>query len=102
MALESELPPIRKIKLLADWGGPFPIQNRHLKLAAERFGFGEKVIHFLDLFPQTAVFRTRNDFIHQCEVVEAFIRAKQEMPTELIDLLQKPDTTPAQSFAIDT
>lgn len=102
MALESELPPIRKLKLLADWGGPFPIQNRHLKLAAERFGFGEQVTKFLELFPNTAVFQTRKDFIHQCEVVEAFIRAKQEMPTELIDLLQKPGTSPMQSFAIDT
>ena len=99
MALESELPPIRKLRDLAEWGGPFPIQNRHLKLAAERFGLGEKVINFLDLFPQTATFQSRNDFIHQCEVVEAFIRAKQEMPSELIDLLQKPGASPMQSFA---
>ena len=98
MAIMSELPSIRKLKTLADWGGPFPIQNRHLKLAAERFGLGEKVIQFLDLFPQTAVFQTRNDFIHQCEVVEAYIRAKQDMPHELIDLLQKPGASPMQSF----
>lgn len=98
MAIVSELPSIRKLKNLADWGGPFPIQNRHLKLAAERFGFDEKVIQFLELFPQNAVFQTRDDFIHQCEVVEAYIRAKQDMPNELIDLLQKPGASPLQSF----
>lgn len=93
MAYDTPLPPIRKLKQLADWGGPFPIHNRHLILAAERFGFGEKVISFLELFPKNAIFDTRSEFIQQCEDVEHYIRTEQHMPASFFSAINSERTT---------
>jgi hypothetical protein len=79
----STLPSKRRLKLLATWGGPYPIENRHLILAAERFGFGEKVINFLRLFPPDTVFQSRSDFTHHSNVILQFLRVKQDMPVGL-------------------
>jgi hypothetical protein len=85
MVYNTPLPSSRHLKQLADWGGPYPIDNRHLILLAVRFGFGEKVMNFLQLFPLDATFQTRRDFMHQCDVIRQFLRANQEIPMEFIE-----------------
>lgn len=93
MAYDTPLPSIRKIHQLADWGGPYPIQNKHLLLAAERFGLGEKVTVFLAVFPHNTVFQTRREFVNQCAIMMQFLRSKQEVPDELlVDLLNQHET----------
>jgi|SRR5581483_7415738 len=89
MAFDGPLPSLRKLRQLADWGGPFPIQNRHLMLAAERFGFGDIIINFLKLFPKHTTFQSRDDFIYQCEVMELYIRTNQKMPMDFIEVLYR-------------
>lgn len=89
MAYDTPLPSIRRLRQLAEWGGPFPIQNRHLLLAAERFNLGEKVINFLELFPKESVFETREDFMYQCDVIEHYLRANQTMPMQYIELMYR-------------
>ena len=63
----TPLPSMRTLHELAELGGPFPIQCRHLILAAERYGFPGKVITFLQSFPAHAVFRSREAFLQECE-----------------------------------
>ncbi len=87
MAYVTPLPSTRKLRRLAEWGGPFPIKNRHLVLAAERFDLGENVINFLKLFPKYTVFESREEFIYQCVVIEQYLRANKTMPMQFIELM---------------
>ena len=57
---------MRTLHELAELGGPFPIQCRHLILAAERYGFPGKVITFLQSFSARAVFMSREAFLQEC------------------------------------
>ena len=88
MAYKSSLPPIRKLQQLADWDGPFPIENRYVILAAERFQFDDSVINFLKLFPPNQVFRSRSDFIQRCHKLEALIRSEPYLPIETLHSTQ--------------
>lgn len=81
------LPSIRKLRQLAEWGGPFPIQSRHLVLAGERFDLGDKVIHFLELFPKDTIFESREDFLYQCYVIEQYLRANRTIPMQFIEFM---------------
>lgn len=87
MAYDIPLPSTRKLRQLAEWGGPFPIKNRHLMLAAERFNLGEKVIKFLTLFPKDTIFVSREDFLYQCNVIEQYLHANQTMPMQFIEIM---------------
>lgn len=89
MAYDTPLPSIRKLRQLADWGGPYPIQNRRLILAAERFELGDKVINFLQLFTKGTIFQSRDDFLYQCEVMELYVRTNQKMPADFVEVMFK-------------
>ena len=89
MAYDTPLPSIRKLRQLANWGGPYPIENRHMVLAAERFGCSDKVVRFLQLFSKATVFQSREDFLYQCNVMELYIKANQHMPADFIDVMFK-------------
>lgn len=67
---------IRTLRRLADIDGPFPMQNRHIILAAERYGFSDEVIIFLRQFPPHAIFTSRSDFIACCKQLEAGSRPR--------------------------
>lgn len=87
MAYDTPLPSIRKLRQLANWGGPYPIQNRHMILEAERFGFDDRIINFLNLFTKRTTFQSREDFLYQCEVMELYIRTNQKMPADFIEVM---------------
>jgi hypothetical protein len=78
MRYENQLPPIRKLKRLAEWDGPFPIKSYRLVLGARRFGFDDDTIRFLRLFPHDSVFNSRDDFIYSCEMLESSIQADRK------------------------
>jgi hypothetical protein len=89
MAYDAPLPSIRKLRQLADWGGPYPIENRRMILVAERFGLGDKVINFLDLFTKNTIFQSREDFLYQCEVMGLYVKTNQKLPADFIDAMFK-------------
>lgn len=77
MVYDTPLPSTHKLKTLAEWGGPFPIQNRHLVLIAERFGFDDRVIQFLHLFPNDTIFESRRAFVERCEALKDLLHAEE-------------------------
>lgn len=77
MQYDKPLPPIRKLKKLAEWDGPFPMKSYRLVIGASRYGFDDDTIWFLEQFPHDAVFKSRSDFLERCEQMEATIRAEQ-------------------------
>ena len=84
MVFTQTLPMMSTLRHLAEMDGPFPIKNRHVILAAERFWFKENVIDFLKLFPPDEVFRSRKDFLNRCEELELMIREERGMPKEVL------------------
>jgi hypothetical protein len=68
---------------LSEICGPFPIKNRQLLLAAERFGFSGRVVEFLRLFPANEVFHSRDGFLESCDKLEALIRNDQQGTRQL-------------------
>lgn len=83
MKYDKPLPSIRKLKKLTEWDGPFPMKSYRVIIGANRYGFDEDTISFLELFPHDAVFKTRNDFIERCEKLEATILAKKAAAIEI-------------------
>jgi hypothetical protein len=81
MNYNGPLPSIRRLKKLAEWGGPFPMKGRTMMISAERFGFDIATIQFLQLFPDNGVFRNRDDFLCQCASLETTIRAGRLLKT---------------------
>lgn len=79
MNYEKPLPSIRKLKKLAEWDGPFPMKSYRLIVGANRYGFDDDTILFLQLFPHDDVFKSRSDFLDRCEQMAALIRAKQQI-----------------------
>lgn len=77
-----KLPPMRSLRKLAMWDGPFPMKSRRLVMAAERFGFGDDMITFLKLFPRDEVFRSRDEFLERCELLETIIFSEWKTPKE--------------------
>ncbi|HKX73478.1 MAG TPA: hypothetical protein VJM32_05665 [Candidatus Saccharimonadales bacterium] len=84
MTFNKRLPTIRTLRYLADMDGPFPIKNRHIILAAQRFWFGDNVIEFLKLFPPDAVFHSRDGFIERCKQLELLIQEERHAPLEVL------------------
>ena len=73
MTYDRPLPPMRNLKKLATWDGPFPMKGYRMVIGANRYGFDDDTIHFLQLFPHDAVFRSRDDFLKRCQDLELFI-----------------------------
>jgi hypothetical protein len=84
MMHKEKLPSIRTLRYLADIDGPFPIKNRHVILAAQRFWFNDNVIEFLKLFPPDTVFYSRDEFIERCKQLELLIMEEQRSPAEVL------------------
>ncbi len=82
MTYDKPLPAIRQLKKLAEWDGPFPMKGYRMVIGADRYGFDNNTITFLELFPHDEVFRSRSDFIKRCEALESLIRSEREMPAE--------------------
>jgi len=78
------LPSTHALKQLAELSGPFPIKNRQLLLAAERFGFGERLIGFLRLYPDHQVFHSRDSFLESCAELKATLRGEQQDTRSLV------------------
>ena len=74
MLYNRPLPPIRDLKKLATWDGPFPMKGYRAVIGADRYGFDDDTIRFLQLFPHDAVFQNRDDFLQRCEELEGLIR----------------------------
>lgn len=79
---DRPLPPIRKLRKLASWDGPFPMKSYRMVTSANRFGFDEDTIAFLKLFPHDEVFQSRDDFLERCRDLKIFIRSERDMPVE--------------------
>ena len=84
MTYVEPLPSLSKLKKLVDWDGPFPATSYRVITNAQRYGFDESVIRFLQLFPGDEVFRSRNDFLQRCQNLETIIRSERDMPRELL------------------
>jgi hypothetical protein len=83
MMRRQKLPSIRTLRHLAAIDGPFPIKNRHVILAAQRFLFNDGVVEFLKLFPPDEVFHSRDEFIECCKQLELFTMEEQCSPVEI-------------------
>lgn len=77
MQYDKPLPSIRKLKKLIEWDGPFPMKSYRVVIGANRYGFDEDTISFLELFPHDTVFQNRNDFLDRCVELESSIRDQQ-------------------------
>jgi hypothetical protein len=77
MTYDRPLPSIRQLKKLAEWDGPFPLKSYRMVISAERYGFDENLIQFLQLFPHNTVFQNRDDFVEQCQDLETQLRPKE-------------------------
>lgn len=82
LVVNQRLPSMRALQILAEIDGPFPIQNRQVILAAQRFWFNSDVIDFLKLFPPDTVFQSREDFIERCQQLELLIQEERDAPLE--------------------
>jgi len=78
MTYHKNLPPTHSLKHLTEICRPFPIKNRQLLLAAERFGFSSRVTGFLQLFPVNEVFHSRDDFLESCDELKVLIHDEQQ------------------------
>lgn len=79
---------IHVLKRLAEMDGPFPAQSRHIVLAAERFGFSDDIIAFLEQLPSHEIFTSRADFIERCKRLEASNRRQQHVYDRMMRRLQ--------------
>ncbi len=77
MQYDKPLPSIRKLKKLVEWDGPFPMKSYRVVIGANRYGFDEGTIRFLELFPHDTIFQSRVDFLGRCEALAATIRDQQ-------------------------
>ncbi|HET8671392.1 MAG TPA: hypothetical protein VFM05_12430 [Candidatus Saccharimonadales bacterium] len=84
MTFNKKLPSIRTLRSLASIDGPFPIKNRHVILAAQRFYFNDNVVEFLRLFPRDQVFHSRDEFIERCQQLELLIQEERRAPIEVL------------------
>jgi hypothetical protein len=98
MKYNKPLPSIRKLKKLTEWDGPFPMKSYRVVIGANRYGFDQDTISFLELFPHETVFHTRDDFIERCEKLEAIIRAKQEDDQRHVTSLTASDNATEYKF----
>jgi hypothetical protein len=70
MAYGNTFSTMHALRQLADVAGPFPIKARHVILAAERYGFGYRVMVFLEQFEPEEIFSDRAEFIRRCKDVK--------------------------------
>jgi hypothetical protein len=95
---DKPLPSIRKLKKLAEWDGPFPMKSYRVIIGANRYGFDDDTLNFLDLFPHDTVFQSRGDFIERCEKLEATIRAKQGAELKRVTALTASESATEYKF----
>lgn len=77
----SPLPSMRALGELAELISPFPIENRHITLAAERFGFNDQVMTFLEIFPRHKTFQSREAFLEHCELLRSALLFEDDSRT---------------------
>lgn len=84
MVYNKQLPHVRDFLRLSRYYRPFPASRDEVVEAAEMAHMDQEMISFLMLFPASAFFKSRVDFLTRCEELEMLINQEREAPKEIL------------------
>jgi hypothetical protein len=83
MIYANQLPKARELEWLGKLASPYPVDRNMLVNISREYGFRAIVTKFLKLFPQSARFESRNDFVTRSVELQQMIAEERSDPIEL-------------------